>query len=124
MQVKDYWLDEASRNRANRPLYIRMVRALYGPGCEVFVGHHINFRLSGDDAGEENEIPSADTLLFDHGIMAANFGTDAPRLMAILAGLAPGEREAAVEKELARLDGVGVPFADLVEVRDHAADSV
>lgn len=82
---------EGKRNRANADLYHAMLCMAWGD-CEVIVGHHVNFQFDGD-LSTEDEIPSADCLLFDHDIMQAVFGQDALPLMAEIATLRPYERE-------------------------------
>lgn len=70
---KRYIGAELTRNKANTELFREMVRIAYGRNDPVMVGHHIGFEI-GDDFTTENEIPSADTLIFDHDIMRAVFG--------------------------------------------------
>lgn len=82
---------EGKRNRANAALYKAMLCVAWGE-CEVIVGHHVNFQFDGD-LSTEDEIPSADTLLFDHDIMGAVFGDSAVLLMTQIAAVRPYERE-------------------------------
>lgn len=84
MKVKSYLHYEGARNRKYADLYARMIKCAYGASNEVIVGHHLNFE-DGGDLSTENEIPAADTLLFDHDIMHACFGADAIMVMRALA---------------------------------------
>lgn len=87
--------DEGKRNRANADLFRAMLCVAWGEDCDIIVGHHINFQFD-KDFRTEDEIPAADTLLFDHDIMTAVFGVNAGPIMYTIAGLAPYEREAYV----------------------------
>jgi hypothetical protein len=59
--------------------------------CTVLVGHHLTFTEQGEEDG--NEIPSADTLLFDHDIMKAVFGNAYMTVMMLLARARTEDRE-------------------------------
>lgn len=100
MTIKSYFKTEAARNRDNAELFEKMVRIAFGDYLAVIVGHHITFEdtrgAPKDNIATENEIPSADTLLFDHDIMTAVFGDEALTIMQTLATLKPGYREAYV----------------------------
>lgn len=89
---------EGKRNRAAADLFQRLLTIAWG-NCQVIVGHHVAFQFD-NDLTTEDEIPSADTLLFDHGIMTAVFGEDAIPLMQRIAAMLPGEREAEVQRAL------------------------
>lgn len=104
--VKEYLSFEQARNRKHATLYERLLkRAFPGRDETVMVGHHIGFEFSGDIA-TENEIPSADCLLFDHDIMGACFGGHAQHMMISLAQMKPGEREDFVLQWLDSLEKV------------------
>lgn len=87
--------DEGKRNRANADLFRAMLCVAWGEDCDIIVGHHINFQFD-KDFRTEDEIPAADTLLFDHDIMWAVFGAESWDIMRHLAELLPYEREAYV----------------------------
>lgn len=89
---KPYIPFEIARNQANVPMFRAMIRMAYGRNDAVLIGHHLGFEV-GDDYSTENEIPSADTLIFDHDIMRAVFGADAIRVMQALAALPVGPRD-------------------------------
>jgi hypothetical protein len=92
--MKDYLTFEGARNRKYNELYAALIRKAYGVGarCEVMIGHHLSFELD-SKLETENEIPAADTLIFDHTIMTAAFGSMAVQIMQELASLPAEERE-------------------------------
>lgn len=90
---------EGKRNRAHADLFRQLLAIAWGD-CEVIVGHHVAFQFDGD-LNTEDEIPSADCLLFNHDIMTAVFGADAVTLMQRIAAMVPGDREAEVARALA-----------------------
>lgn len=83
---------EGKRNRANADLFQAMLIVAWGSGCSVITGHHVSFLFDGDLATED-EIPSADCLLFDHDIMAELFPADYLDIMTHIAPLQRYERE-------------------------------
>lgn len=93
---------EGERNRKNAALFQRLLRKAWGE-CEIIVGHHIGYEFAGD-LDTEDEIPSADTLLFDHDIMQAVFGDQAMALLARIAVLKPYDREIEVVRALDALE--------------------
>lgn len=105
-RLKDYLGFETSRNKTHAATYERFLRAaLPGVTLSVLVGHHICLEVNGD-LSTENEIPSADCLLFDHDLMKAVFKHEASGFMEVLAKLPCGDRDA---KLLYFMDLVGVP---------------
>lgn len=86
--MKNYLAYELQRNHDNKHLYEELLKRAQ-KGCAVLVAHHITFTPAGEEDG--NEIPSADTLLFDHEIMQAVFGEAAGPIMVALV-LAPVEK--------------------------------
>lgn len=97
VQVKSFLSTEGKRNRANADLYLDILRLAYpSEKIDVIVGHHICFEFDGD-ISTENEVPAADTLLFDHEIMGRVFGKEkAIALMHRLVELPDAQREDAV----------------------------
>lgn len=88
------WIgDEGRRNRTHALLYANIITRAYGATFELFVGHHVAFKAKHDNLTTENEIPSADTLLFDHEIMKELFGDQAIPVMQRLATVPCNERE-------------------------------
>lgn len=74
-----YWLQaENDRNVHNGSLFVNIIKAAFGIDEVVMVGHHFVFEprtaMTELDLTKLNEIPSADTVLFDHDIMGAVFG--------------------------------------------------
>jgi hypothetical protein len=100
--VKDYLGFENARNKEHAQLYTNLIKRAM-EGCAVFIGHHLSFELNGDLA-TENEIPSADCLIFDHEIMTAVFGNQAVEVMKRLAGVPVGERDTLLATMLALHD--------------------
>lgn len=106
VQVKSFLSTEGKRNRANADLYLDMLRIAYpGEKLDVIVGHHICFEFDGD-ISTENEIPAADTLLFDHEIMGRIFGqVDARAHMHRMVELDASAREDYIRREVQREKG-------------------
>jgi hypothetical protein len=104
VKVKSFLSTEGKRNRANADLYLDLLQRAYpGQVLDVIVGHHICFEFDKDIA-TENEIPAADTLLFDLDIMGAVFGkANAVALMHQLVELPDAKREDYVRQSLSRL---------------------
>ena len=93
--MKDYLGFENDRNKRNAKLYERLIKRAIGPGTEVavLIGHHLTFELNGDLA-TENEIPSADCLMFDHDLMTKVFGqARAVNIMRSLASVPCDQRD-------------------------------
>ncbi len=88
---------EGKRNRTNADLFQLMLCKAWGEGCQVITGHHISFLFDGD-LETEDEVPSADCLLFDHEIMSTLFPKDYISIMATLAVLERYDRENYVRK--------------------------
>jgi hypothetical protein len=87
-----YWLQaENDRNTHNGLNFIDIIKKAFGVNEVVMVGHHFVFEpteaMKKLDLSQLNEIPSADTLIFDHDIMTAVFGADAKIIMAQLSQL-------------------------------------
>lgn len=89
---KDYLGFENARNRKYAGLYTDIVKLALGCRWAVLIGHHILYEYDGrlDTA---NEIPSADTLMFDHPIMRAVFGERCIEIMRELAAVPCEQRD-------------------------------
>lgn len=108
--TKSYLSSEQERNKRAAELFTKIVKRAFGD-CEVLIGHHIGFEPD-HDFQREDEIPSADSLIFDHGIMQAVFG-DYYKTALISLALEPTEtrdqllaqlfREYVTSKEVSRL---------------------
>lgn len=96
MKPKDYLGYENDRNRKNAQLYVDIVRQALGCKWAVLVGHHVLYELDGN-VETEGEIPSADTLMFDHPIMKTVFGDRALPIMQELASVPCEDRDAILE---------------------------
>lgn len=103
VQVKDFLGAENARNKANAALYEDMLRLAY-PGEEiaVLVGHHICFEFD-KNLDTENEIPAADTLIFDHDLMLLVFGINYLTVIADLAQLPADKRDALLRVKVDRI---------------------
>jgi len=89
--VKDYLQSENARNKQHAELYEKLIKKAFGD-CQVMIGHHLSFEMGGD-LNTENEIPSADTLMFCHNAMGKVFGDNAVMVMRTLATLPAEERD-------------------------------
>jgi hypothetical protein len=98
--MKDYLVYENNRNHVNHEVQTELVKRAFGKTCDVLVAHHITFERVGQ---EPIEIPSADTLIFDHDIMGHIFGVNAYALMKELAMAPSAYREPILKRELAKL---------------------
>jgi hypothetical protein len=79
LQTSKYWLQsENDRNTHHGQLFVDLLKVAFGADEVVMVGHHFVFEPQGAmaalDLTKLNEIPSADTIIFDHDIMGAVFG--------------------------------------------------
>lgn len=71
---------ENDRNFVYADLYKAIIREVYGVK-DVIIGHHLVYEVSekrsdGFTYTFVQEVPSADALIFDHGVMKALFGDD------------------------------------------------
>lgn len=107
--TQKYWLAwENERNVQHGPVFIELIRRAFAVDEVVMVGHHFVFEpkaaMQHLDLTKLNEIPSADTLLFDHEIMSEVFGpADAIDIMVALARLPAAKRDPYVRDRLAQL---------------------
>lgn len=94
--VKDWLGNELARNKRNADMYVpmiqRAVHKLTGKHVQVLIGHHLTFELD-SDINTENEIPSADCLMFDHTLMGAVFGVASGAIMRSLAAVPCEKRD-------------------------------
>lgn len=106
--MKDYLGYENKRNKDHAELYVRMIQKAFADegNCEVLIGHHVTFEVNGV-LSSENEIPSADTMMFDHDIMTRVFGTRAFAIMAILAATPCNGRDMILFRALANEETLG-----------------
>lgn len=100
LPLPEYLKLEQARNLAATRIFHRFLHRAVGQ-CEILVAHHIVFELPG---GEPNEIPSADTLLFNPLLMGRVFGQEAPMIMSVLAHREPEIREQVLKDYLDALD--------------------
>ena len=105
-EIKDYLTSENERNKAHAALYEQMLRHAFREqaNCAVLIGHHLTFEFGGL-IDTENEIPSADTLMFDHDIMGRLFGERATLVMMSLARVPVEARD---DVSRVHLEAIGV----------------
>lgn len=99
--IENFLSTEDQRNYTSHKVFERFLRRAFGNDLQVMVGHHIAF-FKGDEI--PNEIPSADTLLFNPTLMELVFKADAPAVMLMLVRRPPEVREKALTDWLDRLD--------------------
>lgn len=87
-----YLAGEGKRNRANADLFQALLCLAWGDNCSVITGHHVSFLFDGD-LSTEDEVPSADSVLFDHDIMSGVFPDDYLKIMSALAPMPRYDRE-------------------------------
>lgn len=111
LKTNKYWLQaENDRNTHHGQIFIDLIKRAFRTDEVVMVGHHFVFEpeaaMKQLDLTQLNEIPSADTLLFDHEIMGAVFGEQAVPLMIELAKVPCDSRDQIVAEALAKLPKV------------------
>lgn len=94
-----YLSGEGKRNRHNADLFQAILCIAWGGNCTVMTGHHIAFLFDGD-LTTEDEVPSADCLLFDLEIMDAVFGWERDSILQTIVTMNRGEREDYVRARL------------------------
>lgn len=94
---KDWLGSEAARNKESADIFTQLLVTAYGPDYRVLIGHHLCFQ-QGANINTENEVPAADSLIFDHDIMRAVFGNDAISIMQTLAALPAEKRDHALRE--------------------------
>lgn len=108
MNIKEFIGCEISRNKNNAALYTAVMHKALGTEI-ILIGHHLCFEL-GNDINTENEIPSADTLMFDHDIMSSVFGDKAVSIMQHLAATPTDSRDAVLQAYWDMVNGVVVNY--------------
>lgn len=88
--MRDYLGEENRRNRSNAALYTKLIKKVFDVDG-VLVAHHLVFEKG---SAPVYEIPSADSLMFDHEIMGKAFGERAVDIMRDLASVPVDERDA------------------------------
>ena len=88
---------ENDRNAESRDLFKAIIREAYGVQ-DVIIAHHLVYETSerrpdGFDYQVVEEIPSADALIFDHGVAKKIWGTDYLTVLAQLAVLPCPDRD-------------------------------
>lgn len=114
--LKDYLDAEHDRNLAQHETIHRLLHRAVGD-CHVSVAHHIIFGKTEESI--PNELPSIDTLFFDHDLMTKVFGDEAKRIMVVLASRPAEFRDGVVKDFLDNLDKAEV--APVSEVKSMNA---
>jgi hypothetical protein len=87
---------ENDRNTKNRKLYADMIKEAYGADQSI-IAHHLTYVAKEIRDGFEyqivEEIPSADTLIFDHEAARKIWGPDFQMVLALLVSLPVPERD-------------------------------
>jgi hypothetical protein len=92
-KVFKYYLSyENKRNSHHQEMFVWIIKRAFGCKEVVLVGHHFVCDYN-SDLKTLNEIPSADTLLFDHDIMKECFGERSIEIMIELAKRPVPERD-------------------------------
>lgn len=81
---------ENHRNSKNGGLYEAILREAFPDVSMVACAHHIFFKRSD---GAVEELPSADALIFDHGIAQKIWGSSFPEVLERLASQPVPERD-------------------------------
>lgn len=107
--MKDFLTYENGRNKTHRALYQAILKIAF-PKEETpaLIVHHLTFT---DGGKEPNEIPSADTLIFDHDIMGRVFGDDAIPVMIDCARVDCTKREKVLAEHLRQRYPDALPVA-------------
>lgn len=121
--AKYYLQAENDRNTHHGSLFIDIIKRAFGVDEVVMVGHHFVFEpqtaMTALDLTQLNEIPSADTIIFDHDIMGSVFGArDSIRIMQDLASLPVALRDARLRDYLTQYYPIQ-PTAKVID--DHDA---
>lgn len=74
--MKDFAAYENSRNKEHSDLYKAIIRKAFGKDDDVIVAHHLCYSIQDGDEFRVEEIPSADTLIFDHEIAKKIWGVN------------------------------------------------
>ncbi|RZN09661.1 hypothetical protein CWO91_16670 [Bradyrhizobium genosp. SA-3] len=78
------WAAENARNARSFALYRSIIREAYGAD-EVCAAHHLIFTKFEGETRHVEELPSADTLIFDHGVARKIWGDDWQSMLTRLA---------------------------------------
>lgn len=101
-EFPNFLMVENARNHDAHRTFERFLHRAIGP-CRVLVAHHIVFIPAGSD--DPTEIPSADSLCFNHQLMTKVFGeVSAPAIMLTLAKRTPDLRDKVLADFLDALD--------------------
>jgi hypothetical protein len=99
-KIEGTW--ENDRNASNRDLFKSIIQEVFGDGkqLDVIIAHHLVYAKQEDDYFVVEEIPSADTLIFDHEIARKLFGNDFTKQLVQLACVPAENRDDLLSKLL------------------------
>lgn len=97
---KYYLQAENDRNVKSHAIFERVLKTAFGENEVVLVGHHFVIAPDGDITKGVNELPSADTIIFDHVIMNRVFGAAYVNVMMACARKPVEDRDEELEKWL------------------------
>lgn len=117
LSTDKYWLQaENDRNTHHGLIFVDLIKRAFGVDEVVMVGHHFVFEpdaaMQKRDLTQLNEIPSADTMIFDHDIMGAVFGDRARAIMIECACTPAAQRDEIIARCLKALDTSAAPIAE------------
>jgi hypothetical protein len=89
---KEYLSYETARNHTSHSLFTDILHEAFGKADETVIGHHVCFSADGGDTLQE--IPSADSMIFDHDIAKKIWGVGYKDVLSRLAQVPAEERDA------------------------------
>jgi hypothetical protein len=110
MDRKDYLVWENDRNKRNHKLYTDILHHCFGADG-VIIGHHLTF--GGEEAPDE--IPSADTLIFDHPIAQMIWGDGYLAVLEHLAVLPAEQRDIALSTYFYKREQIADDWANAMK---------
>lgn len=84
---------ENDRNGASRKLVHDIFAHLYGPDVQTIIAHHLCYQIQDGDYFIVEEIPSMDSLIFDHELARKLWGDNFRSALQTLATLPAEERD-------------------------------
>src|SRR5579862_402488 len=120
--MKYYLAAENERNAAGHLIFEKLLRLAFGSEQQVISGHHFMLAPDGKIELGVNEIPSADTAIFDHLIMKRVFGDKAINVMIACARKPVEERDAELKSWLNTIPDPPAPAMGILEEPDVAVE--
>lgn len=108
--AKYYLQAENDRNTHHGQVFIDILKRAFGFDEVIMVGHHFVFEpaeaMKNLDLAHLNEIPSADTIIFDHDIMKEVFGDNFMQVIHECADVPCDQRDAVLKAHLDKLPAI------------------